>query len=490
VIVANPTVLNGLVYNLGEGPSDSQSYMLTAQNLEGSGDINLTTPEHFEISTDDVSFTDNLQLAYADGQLIDQPVTVWARLKADLPLGLYEGENIVHSGGGAPDINVTLNGGVFAAATQLAFVDVPEAGIVNQPISPFSVEAQDDDGNVSQGFNGLITLSKQSGPGEVNGTLEVEALNGIALFNDISFDAEGVYTLLATAEGLTEAISEMIEIVNMPDGVIAFWDFNEETLDPTIGEGTAADVGGTSTSWAAGIAGNPDRGWNTASYPEQATASGTAGVEFFVSTVGYENIQLQFFQRGSGTASRYAILQYTLDGTNWTDYETYLTGPPHDTFYEFNFDFSDLSGVNDNANFGVRLLAIFSPEPFTDGAEPFTEWGADEAYRAVRDDRNYSPQGTWRFDNVGFSGDVIIGIPSLEINEYFHVYSTGNQLVIETINENKLILTVYNLIGQPIMHYEISGQKVYRINHHLPTAAYIIRIASSNHIVTKKVMVH
>jgi predicted aspartyl protease len=163
---------------------------------------------------------------------------------------------------------------VVGGATQLAFVGFPENGTVAVPVASFTVEARRDDGSVDQGFSGTISLSKHTGPGNVNGTLEVQAVNGIAAFSDISFDTEGTYTLLASAEGLTDAVSSNIEIEALPGSIITQWNFNDETLDPNIGEGTAANVGGTSTSWAAGVPGNPDRGWNTSEYPAQNTGIG------------------------------------------------------------------------------------------------------------------------------------------------------------------------------------------------------------------------
>jgi hypothetical protein len=207
-----------------------------------------------------------------------------------------------------------------------------------------------------------------------------------------------------------------------------------------------------------------------------------------VSTVGYQHIQLQFWHRGSGTASRYATLQYTTDGINWVDYDTYLNGPPHDTFFEHNYDFTEIAEVNDNPNFGVRMLAIFSPEPFTDGAEPFTEWGANEAYRAVRDDRNYSPAGTWRFDDVTFFGSIIIGMPELD-QEQLHIYTAWNQLVIESGSERELKVQVYNMMGQQMMQGQLAGQNIYRLSHRLPPAAYIVRITSNNSIISRKIIV-
>lgn len=299
---------------------------------------------------------------------------------------------------------------VLSGATQLVFNGFPATGNVNQIISPFTVNAVRDDNSIDEHYNGMITLSKAAGPGGVSGALAVFAENGIASFNNIVFDMAGEYTLAAAATGLTGANSGIINIAGLPAGTICYWSFNNDDLIPVTGNGTAANVGGTTTAFATGITGAPDRAWNTTTYPEQATGSETAGVEFMVSTSGYHDIQFSYFHRSSGTASRYVVLQYTLNGSTWIDKEISTNGPPHDTFIEHNIDFTAIAGANDNPSFGVRLLAVFSPEGFTDPQEPFTVWPANTAFRATRDDRNYTPSGTWRFDEVFFTGTVSGGL--------------------------------------------------------------------------------
>ncbi|MGB4204367.1 MAG: T9SS type A sorting domain-containing protein [Bacteroidales bacterium] len=193
--------------------------------------------------------------------------------------------------------------------------------------------------------------------------------------------------------------------------IITQWNFDLETLNPNIGEGTATNVGGISDAFAAG---NPGKGWNTKDYPAQGTSSGTAGVKFMVSTLGYKDIVLNFDHRASGTASRWAQIEYTTDGGDiW-----YILGnnegglSPHDNFYSFEFDFTEIEDANDNPGFGVRILSIFSPVAFDQNAT--LTYGPDEAYQRANAQSgppgtgtgtgDYGPAGTWRFDNVTISG--------------------------------------------------------------------------------------
>jgi hypothetical protein len=105
---------------------------------------------------------------------------------------------------------------VGSPANQLAFVSVPAGGQVGSTLSTFTVEARRPDNSVDVNYTGQITISKASGPGALIGTLMKSALNGVASFNDISFDQAGNYTLNANATGLTPALSSVITISSAP----------------------------------------------------------------------------------------------------------------------------------------------------------------------------------------------------------------------------------------------------------------------------------
>ncbi|MBK7382176.1 MAG: T9SS type A sorting domain-containing protein [Flavobacteriales bacterium] len=105
---------------------------------------------------------------------------------------------------------------VLGAAQDLGFANVPISGVVGVNLAAFQVQALRGDASVADEFAGLVTISIQSGPGNIAGTLAVNALNGIATFNDINFDAPGGYILQAVASGLNPGNSPSIPITNMP----------------------------------------------------------------------------------------------------------------------------------------------------------------------------------------------------------------------------------------------------------------------------------
>ena len=228
---------------------------------------------------------------------------------------------------------------------------------------------------------------------------------------------------LKTNRGLSRlclATCMTLSLITSASGVdiITRWTFEGDTTDPAIGSGTASLIGGTTASFA--IGNGSGRGWNTTSYPAQGTGSGTAGVQFMVSTLNYENIVISFDHRASGTASRWAQLDYTIDGgTTWVVGFWNNNGglTPHDTFHSFTVDLSSVTAVNDNPNFGFRIVSIFSPLPFDQNAN-LDDYPANAAYMRANPGASYTPGGgtgtgdygtggTWRFDNVTVSGTLI-----------------------------------------------------------------------------------
>lgn len=110
-ITAAPSTLTGFTYMEGNGPSQSQSYTLSAIDLEGTGNITVTAPADYSVSLDNSNFTATLEVSFADGTITGQPLTVYVRLNAGLPMGVYNDEVITHAGGGAT-ANVTVSGEV------------------------------------------------------------------------------------------------------------------------------------------------------------------------------------------------------------------------------------------------------------------------------------------------------------------------------------------------------------------------------------------
>src|SRR5690606_29058508 len=72
--------LTDFVYGLGNGPSASQSFVLSGENLDGSEDVTLLAGTGFEISFNDADFEDELTLTAYEGE----NTTIYVRLASGL----------------------------------------------------------------------------------------------------------------------------------------------------------------------------------------------------------------------------------------------------------------------------------------------------------------------------------------------------------------------------------------------------------------------
>ena len=99
--------ITGLDYILGNGPSASQSTTVSGSNLEG--DITVSAPTNFEVSTDNTNFSDSVTLGESAGTV--SSTTIHARLKSGLSVDSYSG-NITASSTNASSQTIALSGSV------------------------------------------------------------------------------------------------------------------------------------------------------------------------------------------------------------------------------------------------------------------------------------------------------------------------------------------------------------------------------------------
>lgn len=112
---------------------------------------------------------------------------------------------------------------VLDAASYLTFENVPATGSAGTNLSSFTVSARrSSDNSIDQSFTGSITISKNSGLGTLSGTLSVNAVNGVAIFNTAQFNQAGTYTLAASSGSLTGATSGNI-VVSLANATVILW---------------------------------------------------------------------------------------------------------------------------------------------------------------------------------------------------------------------------------------------------------------------------
>ena len=128
-------------------------------------------------------------------------------------------------------------------ATQLAFITQPTTTLTGESIEPaVVVELRNVLGERVESANLAVTISLATNPsaGTLSGTMTRNAIDGRATFPGLSVDKAGAaYTLQATAEGLTGAVSGGFDIVAKPAAKLVF------TIQPantTAGEAITPDV--------------------------------------------------------------------------------------------------------------------------------------------------------------------------------------------------------------------------------------------------------
>ena len=233
-------------------------------------------------------------------------------------------------------------------------------------------------------------------------------ISGATSFNytnaNIAAADAGDYVVVITniAGSVTSTPAATLTVIGGNSVRVAQWNFNSTSPDantatgsttPSTGSGTATLVGGTTATFATGTVSDPaasgtdNSRWSTASYPAQGTGEKTAGPEFSVSTVGYTNVIVSWEQQGSAGGSKYAILQYSTDGTTFLDTPKFVTVTTANVYQ--TYDFSGTAGVANNANFKFRVVTCF---------ETTATGGGTAAYVPVS--TTYGTGGTEGFDLV------------------------------------------------------------------------------------------
>jgi hypothetical protein len=206
------------------------------------------------------------------------------------------------------------------AAANIAFTGAPTTAVAGATLGNFAVTVRDASGNTASNFTGIVSLTA-TGPagGAFIGTASAPAAAGIATIAGLKINVAGVYTVTATAAGVTGAATTPLTITAgpptalslvsgggqsavggaaLPAGIVVKVSDalgngvpgNTVTFTPAAGNGTAAPpsiaTGGgglAATAWTIGAApGTHTLSISAASVPTPlvvtATGTGTPGV--------------------------------------------------------------------------------------------------------------------------------------------------------------------------------------------------------------------
>lgn len=200
------------------------------------------------------------------------------------------------------------------------------------------------------------------------------------------------------------AIATLVGIAALPAQalVITQWNFNASNLLPSIGSGTASLLGGTTSTFASGTAngGSSDGGtaWNVTSFAAQGTGNLSRGVQFSIDTTGYEQLSFSFDLRHSNTSARDEVVRVSVDnGQSFSTVASFIGNAGDTWFNGRSVDLSGVAGAANNSNLIVQVVAGFA--------------AGGSSYLPSNAGSNYAASGTWRFDAVTLSGEVISVVP-------------------------------------------------------------------------------
>ena len=445
-LTATPNTINGLDYIEGEGPSNSQSYTLTGSNLVGEGDVTLTASENFEISLDDEDFFTTLYVQYADGELIDQPVTIYVRLVEGLEMDTYTG-TISHEGGEATT-EVILNGTVHSEDEPMMLAMMPyyiqgNNGSNNNrvPVAVatyfFNLEPETTYRYTNQFVDG------NDGP-ETAGA-------GNVIYADIEGFYRSTSPSLATEGGYCEFTTDeegfgFVWFINEPTANARFTPGNHVYLRARLNDGhdgTTVEHIFTSDEYATVL------------------NFGTEYDEFSCSA---------FYAKSNESPKSFALLLADEEGGR----------PIYSTSIETVG--VDYVGINQYADFYKDLVAGkdgwfggILPNDNTDGVNAI--WIVDiDSYvvnEFIVENGQWNPNANTINPTNGLDEPIFIDLTDDGVDEAIlanvKVWSADHEFVIENGDNTHYSMTVYNVLGQPMMMKQINAGSTERISHSLAT---------------------
>jgi uncharacterized repeat protein (TIGR03803 family) len=118
--------------------------------------------------------------------------------------------------------SITVTAGT---AAQVVFTTQPVSAMSGQSLGPVVVSVEDSNGNLVTTDNSTVTLSATDGSALL-GTTSVQAVNGVATFNNPAINALGSHTLHAADGSLTAATSNSITVSARSGTIAALASFN------------------------------------------------------------------------------------------------------------------------------------------------------------------------------------------------------------------------------------------------------------------------
>ena len=465
-LTAAPSTINGLDYMVDNGPSSSQSYTLTGANLEGQGNITVTAPEGFEISLDDEDFGETLSVPFADGVVTNQPVTIYVRLMEGLEVGPYTG-TIDHEGGNASE-EVSVAGTVhgedepFILAYMPYYIQGNNGSNNNRVPVATATYIYNLEPNTTYRYTNQFVVSDDGPETAGAGNVIYANLDGFYRSTSPSLATEGGYGEFTTDEEGTG----FAWFMNEPTANARFTPGNQVYLRIRLNDGhdgTTVDQVFTSDDYATVLNFGTDR--------DEYTGSA-------------------FYVKSNESPMSFAMMYATEDDLR----------PVYSTSIETTG--VDYVGINQYADFYKELVA--GKNGWFGGILPNINDEGINFIMVFDMDNNlvsgyYTTEGQWSPNantvnpNVGLDEPIFIDLTDDGVEEGMtanvKIWSADHEFVIENGDNAHYRMTVYNVLGQPMMMKQINAGSTERISHSLASGVYVISLQNNQNTVSVKVIV-
>ncbi|MDY0101747.1 MAG: DUF5689 domain-containing protein [Lentimicrobium sp.] len=470
-ITVNPTSLSGFAYIEGNGPSAIQTYALSGTNLEGTGNITVTAPADYEVSSDGSTFGETLSYPFASGTITGQPITVSVRLKAGLSVGDYNAETIVNSGGGATDKVVTCNGSItLQGEPALADVTLPMfiQGLngTNNSRVPFAYRAS---------LTNLLPNATYRFYNKI--VVEGDAVDYNGAGNCIFIGVDGTFSRTSSTSLGTPG--EYGEFTTDATGSFTGWFITEPTGNARFTPGNALYMRFSLN----------DGNEGTVVATRLTTDDFTTVLQFGTEADPTHGTAIRGVSEDSPKNMVY--LYDNVDGTGRPLYGTHIESTEVDfaglTSYA-PFYISEVAGVNGSwggivPNMNAAGVQRVEVRNVTDGSIEHTYSVASGVWIET-DTRN---------PNGGVDGVLVLDLISINVNnpamKDVKIYSTSGVLNIETLKADRFEFTLINLQGQQVISRQLAGSSHYAVPVNVPAGIYLVKLAGAEGIVTAKVFV-
>ena len=461
-LVATPNSITGLDYIVGQGPSDSLSYVLTGANLE-SDIVTVTVTEGFQIKWGDGDFTDTLYIPVEDGMLSE---TLYVRLIEGLEVNSYNG---------------TIN---HSCGTASAIVNV--SGVVHSENEPM--------------MNALMPLYIQGNNGSNNNRVPMAA--PIQLVNLEPSTTYRYTNQLVDGNDGPETAGAGNVIYAHPDG---FYRTTSPNLGTEGGYGEfTTDDNGNALVW---LMNEP-----------------TANARFTPGNHVFMRVRINDGNEGTTvdqifTSEDYAtVLNFGNEIDEYSGSAFYVKSNEAPMSFAFMFsDFNslrpiyatsietvgvDYGSINQYADFYKDLVA--GNDGWFGGILPndneagityiiTTSMDAQTIHEYVSEDGQWYPEANTVNPTNGLDEPIFIDLTDDGVDDHVaanvKVWNANNEFVIENGDESTYAMNVVNVMGQTVLSCEIAPNCTQRIAHQLATGIYVINLQNSRNNYAVKVMV-